>query len=83
MKYQGIDGWVSIFSTPTIDEAEIVKGLLEASKVPVALDREALTASGLDEGAANEVMVKVPKEMVPKAIQLLHIVSEMSIKGER
>ncbi len=71
MKYLGIDGWVSIFSTVTIDEAEIVKGLLEASKVPVALDREALASSGLDEGAENEVRVKVPKERVPKAIQLL------------
>ncbi len=71
MKYLGIDGWVSIFSTVTIDEAEIVKGLLEASKVPVALDREALASSGLDEGEENEVRLKVPKEMVPKAIQLL------------
>ncbi|MBS3899128.1 MAG: hypothetical protein KGZ54_02730 [Dethiobacter sp.] len=74
MKHQGIDDWVSVFSAPTIDEAEIVRGMLEASKVPVALAREALATSGLAEGAENEVIVKVPKEMVPKAIQLLQTV---------
>ncbi|MBS4007442.1 MAG: hypothetical protein KGZ45_03330 [Clostridium sp.] len=74
MKHQGIDGWVSIFIAATIDEAEIVRGLLEASKVPVALTREALASSGLDEGAENEVIVKVPRELVPKAIQLLQTV---------
>jgi len=71
MKYQGIDSWVSVFNAATIDEAKIVKGMLEASKVPVVLDRETWASSSLDEGVQNEVAVKVPKEMVPKAIQLL------------
>ncbi|MBS3887100.1 MAG: hypothetical protein KGZ41_01670 [Dethiobacter sp.] len=74
MRHQGIDGWVSIFSAATIDDAEIVKGMLEASKVPVVLDSETLASGGLDEGAENEVVVKVPKELVPKAIQLLQTV---------
>jgi len=71
MKYQGIDSWVSIFNAANIDEAKIVKGMLEAAKVPVVLDGEALASSGLDESVESEVAVKVPKEMVPKAIQLL------------
>jgi len=71
MKYQGIDSWVSVFNAATIDEAKIVKGMLEASKVPVVLDREAWASSSLDEDVQNEVAVKVPKELVSKAIQLL------------
>ena len=81
MKYQGIDSWVSIFNAANIDEAKIVKGMLEAAKVPVVLDGEALASSDLDESVESEVAVKVPKEMVPKAIQLLQDV-KYSVRAE-
>lgn len=81
MKYQGIDSWVSIFNAANIDEAKIVKGMLEAAKVPVVLDGEALASSGLDESVESEVAVKVLKEMVPKAIQLLQDV-KYSVRAE-
>lgn len=81
MKYQGIDSWVSIFNAANIDEAKIVKGMLEAAKVPVVLDGEALASSGLDESVESEVAVKVPKEMAPKAIQLLQNV-KYSVRAE-
>lgn len=72
MKYKGIDNWVSIFDAATVDEANIVKGMLEASKIPVVLDRDTAGAvSGFADGTDNEVVVKVPKEMVAKASQLL------------
>jgi hypothetical protein len=70
MKYQGIDNWVSIFEAGTVDEAGIVKGMLEASNIPVILDRET-AGSDFVTGSASEVVVKVPKEQVAKAAQLL------------
>ena len=72
MKYQGAESWVSVFDAPTVDEADVVKGLLEASKIPVILDRDtAGSMLGLDEGFENEVLVKVPREMASKATQIL------------
>ncbi|MDW7649781.1 MAG: hypothetical protein SCK29_01410 [Bacillota bacterium] len=72
MKYQGIDNWVPVFEAATVDEANIVKGMLEASKIPVILDREAANSEfAMAEGSVNEVVVKVPREMVAKVAQLL------------
>lgn len=72
MKYQGIDNWVTVFEAANIDEANIVKGMLEASQIPVVLAREAAGAIyGLSVGPLSEVAVKVPKEMASRASQLL------------
>ena len=72
MTYQGAENWIPVFDAPTVDEADVVKGLLEAAKIPVILDRDvAGSMSGLDEGAESEVAVKVPKEMAAKAAQIL------------
>jgi hypothetical protein len=72
MKYTGVDNWVAVFEAAMVDEADIVKGVLEAAKIPVILDRDA-AGSELDlaDGSVNEVVVKVPKEMVAKVVQLL------------
>lgn len=67
MKYQGIDNWVPVFETATVDEATIIKGMLEGANIPALLDRE--TAS--DFGSSSEVVVKVPKELAARAAQLL------------
>lgn len=72
MKYTGVDSWVAVFEAATVDEANIVKGVLEAAKIPVILDREAVGSElDLADGSVNEVVVKVPKEMVAKVVQLL------------
>lgn len=72
MKYEGIDNWVSIFEAATWEEATMVKGMLEAAKIPVVLDRDSL-ADGYSMAASvmSEILVKVPKQMVTKAAQLL------------
>lgn len=72
MTYLGAENWVPVFDAPSVDEADVVKGLLEASKIPVILDRDtAGSMLGLDEGSESEVSVKVPKEMASKAAQIL------------
>ncbi|EEG77354.1 hypothetical protein [Dethiobacter alkaliphilus] len=69
MTYQDIENWVSIFEAATVDEAGIIKGMLEASKIPVVLDRE--TVNSPADLSEYEVVVKVPKEMAARAAQLL------------
>jgi hypothetical protein len=72
MKYEGLDTWVSVFEAANIDEANIVKGLLKVSDIPVHLEREAAgSIYGLTAGPLSEVVVKVPKEMASLATQLL------------
>ncbi|MCR3922728.1 MAG: hypothetical protein NUK65_09465 [Firmicutes bacterium] len=72
MNNEGIDSWISIFEATTFEEAAIVKGLLESSKIPVVLDRDSLGDSyGMEESVFNEVAVKVPKELVSEAAQLV------------
>jgi hypothetical protein len=70
MKYQGVDSWVPIFEAPTVDEAYVIKGMLEASKIPVILDRETAMLGEAD-GSGSEVLVKVPTEKVARAAQVL------------
>jgi hypothetical protein len=70
MKYQGIDNWVSVFEAATVDEASIIKGMLEASSIPVILDREAAGAEFAAD-SPSEVVVKVPREQVARAARLL------------
>jgi hypothetical protein len=72
MKYQDIDSWVTVFEAANIDEANIVKGMLEASEIPVFLEREAIgSVYKLSIGPLSEVAVKVPKNQAAKAGQLL------------
>ncbi|HZK25478.1 MAG TPA: hypothetical protein VFC74_08825 [Oscillospiraceae bacterium] len=72
MKYEGIDNWVSIFEAATWEEATMAKGMLEAAKIPVILDRDSLgDGYSMSASVMNEVVVKVPKQMVTKAAQLL------------
>lgn len=70
MIYQGTDSWVTVFEASTADEAEIVRGMMQASKIPVILDRDT-SGAGVADGSDSEVMVKVPKEMAARATQLL------------
>jgi hypothetical protein len=70
MKYQGMENWVPVFEASTVDEASIVKGMLEASRIPAILDRDTAGADFF-EGSAGEVVVKVPKDKAAKAAQLL------------
>lgn len=69
---QGVDSWVPVFEAPTVDEAYVIKGMLEASKIPVILDRETVDSMFSETGGwTSEVLVKVPKEKVARAAQLL------------
>lgn len=64
--------WVTVFEAANIDEANIVKGLLEAAELPVILEREAIGAIyGIAVGPLSEVAVKVPPDLAERAIQLL------------
>ena len=72
MKSQELEGWVTIFEAANIDEANIIKGLLEAAEFPVILEREIIGAIyGLSVGPLSEVAVKVPQEWAARAVQLL------------
>jgi hypothetical protein len=72
MKYEEEDNWVTVFEAANIDEANIVKSMLEASEIPVILEREAAgVIYGLSIGPLSEVAVKVPKKLAPLAAQLL------------
>ena len=72
MKFEGYDSWVSIFDAATVEEAMIVKGMLESLKIPVAIERDSVgDAFGLASSVSSDVIVKVPKDMVSKASQLL------------
>ncbi len=73
MNYKDVEGgWVTVFEAANIDEANIVKGLLEAADIPVYLEREAIGAIyKLSVGPLSEVAVKVPKDKAAKASQLL------------
>ena len=73
MKFEGNENWVPIFEAATVEEATMLMGMLEAARIPVVLDRDgAGDASGFASGVMNEVAIKVPKEMVSKATNLLH-----------
>ncbi len=72
MKPGEIDSWVTVFEAATIDEANIVKGLLESAEVPVILEREAIGAIyALTVGPLSEIAVKVPPDLAERALQLL------------
>lgn len=72
MKSREIDSWATVFEAANIDEANIVKGLLELAELPVILEREAVAAIyGLAVGPLSEVAVKVPQELAERALQLL------------
>ncbi len=72
MKYQDVEGWVTVFEATNIDEANIIKGMLEAADVPVFLEREAIGAIyKVSVGPLSEVAVKVPQNKAAKASQLL------------
>ncbi|MBS4023836.1 MAG: DUF2007 domain-containing protein [Dethiobacter sp.] len=72
MQNQDFESWVTVFEASNIDEANIVKGMLEASDIPVFLEREAVGAIyRLSVGPLSEVAVKVPKNNAARASQLL------------
>jgi len=72
MKPGEIESWVTVFEASNIDEANIVKGLLEAAELPVILEREAIGAIyALTVGPLSEVAVKVPRDLAERAVQLL------------
>ncbi|NLZ93206.1 MAG: hypothetical protein GX922_04200 [Firmicutes bacterium] len=72
MKYQGIDHWVSVFEATTWEEAAMIKGMLEAAKIPVMLDRDSLdNGYSLSFSVMNEILIKVPKNKASTAAQLL------------
>ncbi|HHX74643.1 MAG TPA: hypothetical protein GX699_07050 [Firmicutes bacterium] len=64
--------WTAVFEAATYEEATVVKGMLEAAKIPVALDRDSVgDGLGITDGLLSEVVVKVPKSLAGKAVQLL------------
>jgi hypothetical protein len=73
MKYKDVEtGWVTVFEAANIDEANIVKGMLESADIPVFLEREAIGAVyKLSVGPLSEVAVKVPGDQAARASQLL------------
>lgn len=72
MRYQESEKWVTVFEANTIDEAELVKALLESASIPVILEREAAGAIyRLTVGPLSEVAVKVPRQRADEAAQLL------------
>ncbi|NLP37842.1 MAG: hypothetical protein GX357_09340 [Firmicutes bacterium] len=71
MKYNGTERWVAVFQAATEEEANIVKGMLGAAKIPVLLDRDASEAFELSSGVFGEIVVKVPKQLATKAAKLL------------
>ena len=72
MKYAGIDNWVSVFEAASWEEAAVIKGMLEAAKIPVILDRDSLgDGYSMSTSVVSDVLVKVPRQMVAKAAQML------------
>lgn len=69
MTYQGSDTWVFVFEAGTAEEASMVKGVLEASKIPVMLERD--TTAGTEDMSDDEIAVKVPQPMAAKAARVL------------
>ncbi|NLN06980.1 MAG: hypothetical protein GX167_05105 [Firmicutes bacterium] len=64
--------WTAVFEATTYEEAIVVKGMLEAAKIPVVLDRDSVGSGlGITDGLLSELVVKVPKNMAAKAVQLL------------
>ncbi len=64
--------WTAVFEATTYEEAIVVKGMLEAAKIPVVLDRDSVgSVLGITDGLLSELVVKVPKNMAAKAVQLL------------
>ena len=64
--------WTAVFEATTYEEAIVVKGMLEAAKIPVVLARDSVGSGlGITDGLFSELVVKVPKNMAAKAVQLL------------
>ncbi|NLZ39327.1 MAG: hypothetical protein GX893_06950 [Firmicutes bacterium] len=73
MKYDGAEHWVSVFEAATWEEAAMIKGVLEAAKIPVMLDRDSLNKGySLSLSVMSEVLIKVSRNMASRAAHLLH-----------
>lgn len=72
MGYQESEKWVTVFEANNIDEANLVKAMLESAAIPVILEREAAGAVyRISVGPLSEVVVKVPPQRADEAMQLL------------
>ena len=72
MKYAGIDNWVSVFEAASWEEAAVIKGMLEAAKIPVILDRDSLgDGYSMSTMLVRAVLVKVQSQMEATAAQKL------------
>lgn len=69
MKYNGYDEWVTVFETVTMEDAAMVREMLEKSKIPAILDREPAAVFVPD--SAGDIVVKVPKEKAAAAARVL------------
>ncbi|HHU30244.1 MAG: hypothetical protein QM368_02800 [Bacillota bacterium] len=69
MKYNGYDEWVTVFETVTMEDAAMVREMLEKAKIPAILDRE--PAAGFVSDSAGDIVVKVPKEKAAAVARVL------------
>ncbi len=67
-----MDNWKVVKVTSGLPEAHIVKGLLEASDIPVRLEYEAIgQIYGLTVDGLGQVKVLVPEEYLEEALAIL------------
>ena len=64
MKYNGYDEWVTVFETVTMEDAAMVREMLEKAKIPAILDRE--PAAGFVSDSAGDIVVKVPRRKLQR-----------------
>lgn len=76
--------WPVVFRTVDQVEAELIRGLLVTSEIPVILEAKGLKsmATFFGHSANGELLIKVPPDLEELALQLLAAPADMETAGE-